>query len=91
MRRYLRGGGSKAAEEAGPDEEALLVALEQQVAEATLQAFSGSSELPHGGPVEQRSLLLRYLRAGGCWGAGGCTVCMRGWRSPTAPVLVRNP
>lgn len=67
MRRYLRGGGSKAAAEAGPDEEALLAALELQVAEATLQAFAGSSELPHGGPAERRTLLLRYLRAGG-WG-----------------------
>ena len=68
MRRYLRGGSSKAGAEAGPDEDALLGALEKQVAEATLQAFAGSSELPHGGPAERRALLLRYLRAGGCWG-----------------------
>lgn len=71
MLRYLR-GGSKAAAGGCPDVEALLAALEKQVSEATLQAFAGSSELPSGGPHERRTLLLRYLRAGGCCGVWLC-------------------
>jgi DNA-binding transcriptional regulator YbjK len=56
--------GRSAADE--PDEAALLEELRAQVDKDTLQAYSGTSELPSGAeaePQQLNSLLLRYLHA----------------------------